>query len=161
MNYHSNRKYPLIGDTIVSSNLDILALAETHIQNSDSLHKTLAPPGFQLTHIPGRLVMVAVWASLLGNLPSKSVDAPAYYTFENIVISTVTHSKSLVVAYIYHTPDLCSSAFLDDFLFSFSFLSSLTSSFIICGDFNVHVDTDCIDQRKFLNLLDTSTLLQM
>ena len=40
------------------------------------------------------------------------------------------------------------------------FLSSLTSSFSICGDFNVNVDTDCIDQRKFLNPLDTSNLAQ-
>ena len=47
-----------------------------------------------------------------------------------------------------------------DFLHFCGFLSSLTSSFIICGDFNVHVDTDCIDQRKFLNLLDTSNLAQ-
>ena len=39
-------------------------------------------------------------------------------------------------------------------------LSSLTSSFIFCGDSNVDMDTDCIDQRKFLNLLDTSNLAQ-
>ena len=65
-----------------------------------------------------------------------------------------------VVACFYHTPGLCSAAFLDDLLFFCGFLSSLTSSFIICGDFNVLVDTDCIDQRKFLNLLDTSNLAQ-
>ena len=80
--------------------------------------------------------------------------------FENIVISIVTHSKSFVVACVYRTPGSCSSIFLDDFLFFCGFLSSLTSSFIICGDFNDHVDTDYIDQRKFLNLLDTSNLAQ-
>ena len=64
------------------------------------------------------------------------------------------------MACVYRTPGSCSSACLDDFLFFCGFLSSLTSSFIICGDFNVHVDTDCIDQRKFLNLLDTSNLAQ-
>ena len=64
------------------------------------------------------------------------------------------------MACVYRTPGSCSSAFLDDFLHFCGFLLSLTSSFIICGDFNVHVDTDCIDQRKFLNLIDTSNLAQ-
>ena len=47
-------KGPLICDTIVSNNLDILALAETHIHisDTDSLLKSVTPPGFQLTHRP-------------------------------------------------------------------------------------------------------------
>ena len=40
------------------------------------------------------------------------------------------------------------------------FLSSLTLSFVIWGDFNILVDTDCIDQQKFLNLLDSANFLQ-
>ena len=87
------------------------------------------------------------------DLTAKTVDAPTHSTFENIIISIVTHSKSFVVACVYHSLGSCSSAFLDDFLFFCGFLSSLISSFIICGKFNVHVDTDCIDRRKFLNLL--------
>ena len=43
---------------------------------------------------------------------------------------------------------------------SCGFLSSLTCSFIICGDFNVHVNTDCIDQQQFSDLLDSSNLVQ-
>ena len=87
------------------------------------------------------------------DLPAKAVDAPTYSTLENIVISIVTHSKSFVRVCIYRTPGSCSSAFLGDFLFFCAFLSSLTSCFIICGDFNVHVNIDCIDQRNFLYLL--------
>ena len=52
---HSIRnKGPLISDTIVSNNLDILALAETNIQlsDTDSLLKSVTPPGFRLTHRP-------------------------------------------------------------------------------------------------------------
>ena len=95
------------------------------------------------------------------DLPAKSVDAPTYSTFEDIVISIVTHSKSFVEACIYCTPSSFSSAFPDDFLFFCGVLSSLTSCFIIHGDFNVHVDTDCIEQRTFLNLLDTFNLPQI
>ena len=46
VNSHSIRnKGPLIGETIDSNNLDILALAETHIQLSDSLLKSITTPG--------------------------------------------------------------------------------------------------------------------
>ena len=50
-------------------------------------------------------------------LPTKLVDAPTYSTFENVVTSVATLSKSFVVACVYRTPGSCSSAFLDDFLF--------------------------------------------
>ena len=79
-------------------------------------------------------------------LPTKVVDAPTYSTFENVVTSVATLSKSFVVACVYRTPGSCSSAFLDGFLFFCGFLSSLTPSFVICCDFNIHVDTDCTDQ---------------
>ena len=39
-------------------------------------------------------------------------------------------------------------------------LSSLSPSIIVYSEFNVHVDTECIDQKRFLNLLDTSNLVQ-
>ena len=157
VNCHSIRnKGPLIGDTIVSNNLDILVLAETHIQisDTDSLLKSVTPPGFQLTHrsrMTGRGGGVGFVTRK--DLSAKTVDSPTHSTFENIVISIVTHLKLFVVTCVYRTPGSCSSAFLEDFLFFCGFLSSLTPSFIICGDFNIHVDTDCIDQRKFLKIL--------
>ena len=89
-------KGPLICDTIVLNNLDILALAETHIHisDTDSLLKSVTPPGFQLTHRPrtiGRGGGVGFISKK--NLPAKTVDAPTHSTFENIVISIVTNSK--------------------------------------------------------------------
>ena len=137
-------KGPLINDTIVSNNLDILALAETHIHisDTDSLLKSVTPPGFQLIHKPRTTGHSGDVGFLTRkNLPTKTFDAPTHSTFENIVISIVPHSKSFVVACVYCTPGSCSSAFLDDFLFFCGFLSSRTSSFIICRDFNVHVNT--------------------
>ena len=164
VNCHSiSNKGPLIGHKIVSNSLDILALAETHIKisDTDTLLKSETPPGFQVTH--------RAWTTGRGggvgfltrkDFSAKTVDAPTHSTIKNIVISIVTHSKSFVVACVYHTPGSCFSAFLEDFLFFCGFLSTLISSFIICGDLNIHVDTDCINQRKFLNLLDTSNLAQ-
>ena len=96
-------------------------------------------------------------------LPTKVVDAPTYSTFENIVISVMPPFQNLLwlcvsIVHQVHVPWL----FLMTSCFFFGgFLSSLTSSFIICGDFNIHVDTGCIDQQKFLNLLDSSNLVQI
>ena len=87
-------------------------------------------------------------------LPAKTVVAPTYSTFKNIAVSIVTHSKSFVVACIYHTPSSCSFAFLDLFLFS---LASNISHFFLhhLWRLQFHVDTHCINKRKFLNLLNT------
>ena len=142
VNYHFIRnKGPLIGDTIVSNNLDILALAKTHIQNSDTyrLLKSLTTPSFQLTQRP-QMTGRGVDFLTSKDLPGETVGAPTCSTFKNIFISIVTHSKLFVVACVYCTPGSCSSAFLDDFLFFCGFMSSLTSS-IIFLDLNVHVDT--------------------
>ena len=91
VNCHSIRnKGPLTGDTIVSNNLDILALAETYIQISDTdgLLKSVTLPDFQLTH-KTRTTGLGGGVGFLTrkDLPSKTVDAPTHSTFENIVIS--------------------------------------------------------------------------
>ena len=132
-------KGPLIDDTIVSNNLDILALAETHIyiSDTDSLLKSVTLPGFQLIHRPwttGRGGGVGFHTRKI--LPAKTVDVPTHSTFKNIVKTIVTHSKSFVVVCVYHTPGSCSSAFLDNFLFfchlSLPPSSSLETSMSMC-----------------------------
>ena len=125
----------LIVDTIVSNNLDILALVETHIQlsDTDSLLKSVTPPGIRLTHRPsttghGGGVGFLTKKELL----TKVADAATYLTFENVVTSVATLSKYFVVACVYHTPGSCSSTFLDDWMLflwfviiSYSFLCYL------------------------------------
>ena len=78
-------KGPLINDTIVSNNLDILALAETHIQisNTDRLLRSVTPPGFQLIHRP----LMTCWGGSVGlltrkDLPAEVVDTPTWSTFQ-------------------------------------------------------------------------------
>ena len=100
-------KGPLIDDTIVSNNLDILSLAETHIHisDTDSLLKSVTPPGFQLIYRPRTTGRGGGMGFLTRkNLPAWTVDAPTHSTFENIVISIVTHSKSFVVACVLSYP---------------------------------------------------------
>ena len=164
VNCHSIRsKSPWIGDTIVSNNLDILVLAETHFPNSDtdSLLMSFNSARFQLTHRPRK----TGHGCGVGFLTSKTYrlrllihqQIPLSKTLSYQLLVIQCHLLWLVsIASQVHVPLL----FLMISCFSLVFLSSLTSSFIICGDFNVHVDTDCIDQRKFFILLDTSNLAQ-
>ena len=83
----------LISDTIVSNNLVILPLAETHIQisNTDSLLKSVTPPCFLLIHrtqMSGRGGCVGFLTTK--DLTSKVVTAPTYSTFKNSIMSVVT-----------------------------------------------------------------------
>ena len=84
-----------------------------------------------------------------------------YYIFRNVIVLVATYSKSCVSDCIYRTPGACSSAYLEDFLFFSGFLSSLTSSFFICGDFYVHLYTwtqVVVTKVNFLTCLTLSTL---
>ena len=79
------------------------------------------------------------------DIPAKTVDSSTYYTFESIA-TLIQNNLSLRVSL---TPGTCLSAFLDDFLLLSGFPPSLTSS-IVCGHFNVRVDTNHIYQGKVL-----------
>ena len=53
---------------------------------------------------------------------------------------------------VYRPPASSVVKFFEDFLSYVGFLSSLSSSFVICGDFNFHVDTMlCLQQSLNLN----------
>ena len=49
--------------------------------------------------------------------------------------------------------------FLEDFLAVSGFLSSTGSSFIICGDINVHLDIECGDRSRFNDILQCCGLV--
>ena len=61
---------------------------------------------------------------------------------------------------VYHPPGSCSESFLDQFLSLLEYLSSVSHSFLICGDFNIHVDTSSNDSIKFQNCLESCNISQ-
>ena len=65
-----------------------------------------------------------------------------------------------MIACVYRPPGSCSDEFLDQFLNLFEYLSFVSSSFLMCGDFNIHVDTSSSDSTKFLNCLDSCNIAQ-
>ena len=50
---------------------------------------------------------------------------------------------------------------LDEFMFFVCFLSSVDCNYLICGDFNIHVDVPCTDSHKLKALLESCNLRQL
>ena len=52
------------------------------------------------------------------------------------------------------------SVFLGEFMSFYGFLSSLSCPTLICGDFNIHLDTDTSSSLNFKSMLDSCNLVQ-
>ena len=90
----------------------------------------------------------------------NSLDSPTYTSSENIVIGIGSATSPFMLACVYRPLGSCSDEFFDQFLNLFEYLSSVSSSFFMCGDFNIHVDTISSDSTKFLNCLDSCNITQ-
>ena len=88
------------------------------------------------------------------------MDTPTFSSFENISIAIGSAAQPLVLTCVYHPPGLCSDGFLDQFLNLLEYLPSVSPSFLICGDFNIHVDTSSNDSIKFQNCLESCNITQ-
>ena len=88
------------------------------------------------------------------------MDTPTFSSFENISIAIGSAAQPLVLTCVYHPPGSCSDGFLDQFLNLLEYLSSVSPSFLICGDFNIHVDTSSNDSIKFQNCLESCNITQ-
>ena len=94
------------------------------------------------------------------NIKFKILDSPTYTSFENIVIGIGSSTSPFTIACVYRPPGSCSDEFFDQFLNLFEYLSSVSSSSFMCGDFNIHVDTTSSDSTKFLSCLDLCNITQ-
>ena len=88
------------------------------------------------------------------------METPTFSSFENISIAIGSTTQPLVLTCVYRPPGLCSDGFLDEFLNLLKYLSSVSPSFLICGDFNIHVDTSSNDSIKFQNCLESCNITQ-
>ena len=65
---------------------------------------------------------------------SKNIDhAPNFSSLEHHTISLSFHGRSLILGALYRPPASSVQVFLEDFLSYIGFLSSLSSSFVVCG----------------------------
>ena len=68
------------------------------------------------------------------------VTSPDFRSFKSIILSCKSDLNNFAAACLYHPLGSCTTGFLENFLVLSGFLSSIGSSFIICGDINVHLD---------------------
>ena len=121
--------------TVSAHSVDILAVTETHIRREviDSLLRSIIPTGFKFCHKPrihGQDGGVGFFINKA--IQFRSVDNPTFSSFENISIAVGSAAQPLV----YCPPGSCSDGLLDQFLSLLEYLSSVSLSFLICGDFN-------------------------
>ena len=146
-------KGPCISDTVSAHSFDILAVTETHIhlEDADSLLHSIQI----LPQTPYSWPGWWCWIFINKAIQFRSVDTPTFSSFENISIAIGSAAQPLVLTCVYR-PD----SFLDQFLNVLEYLSSVSPSFLICGDFNIHVDTSSNDSIKFQNCLESCNITQ-
>ena len=153
----------MISDAVFNHSLDILSLVETHIHptDTDCLLQSITPPSYKLCQRPrAHSSGGGVGFLINSSLSHRIVDHPTFTYFECLVVSIGSNAHSKLVACVYHPPGSCSNPFYDEFYMLVEFFSSMNSSFIICGDFNIHIDTTSRDSVNFLNILDSCTITQ-
>ena len=154
-------KEPCINDTVTINSVNILAVTETHIRREemDSLLHSITPTGFKFCHKPcihscgggdGFFINKAI--------QFRSVDTSTFSSFEHISIAIGSAAQPFVLTRVYRPPGSCSDSFLDQFLNLLEHVSSVSPSFLICGDFNIHVDTSSNDSIKFQNCLESCNI---
>ena len=70
------------------------------------------------------------------------------------------HGHSLIPGALYRPLALSVQIFLEYFLSYICFLSSFSSSFVVCGDFNIHVDFVSPLVSEFKSVVDDWCLTQ-
>ena len=156
-------KGPLLQDLIKRGDLDILGLAETHIRpnDTDGLLSSLTLADYNFIQKPRCTGRGGGVGFLCRKTFSPSiVSSPVFRSFEIIILSFKSDYNSFVAACVYRPPGSCTTQFLEDFLALSGFLSSTGSSFIICGDINVHLDIECGDRSRFNDILQCCGLVQ-
>ena len=108
----------------------------------------------------GGVVGLAV-SSMRDLTPTNLVPTPTYSAFEHFLVNIDFGKIRFNIATIYRPPNLSISQFFEQFQDLLSNLITMQSSFIITGDFNLHVD-DILKTniQVFNSVMDTFNLKQ-
>ena len=93
-------------------------------------------------------------------LDFKTIHSPEFSSFENHTVCLTLDGRRLFLGVIYRPPASSVVKFFEDFLSYVGFLSSLSPSFVICGDFNLHVDIMSPTVSEFKSVMDSCCLSQ-
>jgi len=166
-----NKKSSIIYDLLSSSNYDVLALSETwHESSSSPSLLSSIPPNYTFLEIArpptnpishkhscyGGLCLI-----YKNNFSSSFNSTIKYETFECLFSTFKFPVSNLIIILIYRPPKGSISTFLDEFFSLIEYVFSLSSPFIILGDFNIHFNnTNDFYVLKFNSILKLFNLSQ-
>jgi hypothetical protein len=162
-----------IFDLSTTAQPDIFALSETWLQPTctPSALSDATPSGYSLHSQPRSSSHPCIGGGLAfltrKSFPTSSGPIFTSTSFENLAITTQLSSSKFTVFNIYRPPTSSKFAssfgsFITEFDSFLSFVASLPHSFIITGDFNIHVnDISSSQSSQFLNLLSAYNLTQL
>ena len=152
---------PILCDEIQTGNFDVFGLTETHIKTLDtpSFLNELTPEDFSLVHT-NRENKRGGGFFIKSTLDFKTIHSPEFSSHENHTVCLTLDGRRLFLGVIYRPPASSVVKFFEDFLSYVGFLSSLSSSFVICGDFNLHVNIMSPTVSEFKSVSDSCCLSQ-
>ena len=156
-------KGPTLCEEVKTGNFDVFGLTETHIKALDtpSFLNELTPEDFSLVHTNRENKRGGgVGFFIKSALDFKTIHSPEFSSLENHTVSLTLDGRRMFLGVVYRPPASSVVNFFEDFLSYVGFLSSLSSSFAICGDFNFHVDTMSPTVSEFKSVMDSCCLSQ-
>ena len=156
-------KGPILCEEVKTGNFDIFGLTETHIKALDtpSFLNELTPEDFSLVHTNRENKRGgSVGFFIKSALDFKTLHSPEFSSLENHTVSLTLNGRRMFLGVVYWPPASSVVKIFEDFLSYMGFLSSLSSSFVICGDFNFHVDTMSPTVSEFKLVIDSCCLSQ-
>ena len=165
-----HNKSPYVESFVREGNVDCFLMTETWLRESDteSHLKELTPDGFQLHHKTRKAGTNTIGSVMRGGGVGAFVDkrfnstilpTTPYSSFEHIITPTDFRKVKINLVTIYRPPK--SPKFLEQLQNLLSDIIALKSSFIITGDFNIHLDVaDDPETLKFKEILENFNLRQ-
>ena len=163
-----NKRAPLVESFVRDNGIHLLCLTETKLHESDthSHVQSLIPPGFTLLR-QDRQVQVStnrgggVACLTDERFTSSPIPSNLYPSFEHLIVHSDFGKVKLNIITVYRPPTSSVTAFFEHFQSLLSRLVSLKSSFVITGDFNLHLDqTDHNHVVTFNQILTSYNLIQ-
>ena len=158
-----SNKYSSIQKFILDNNTDVFAMSETWIRPdaSQSYLSDISPQGHTLFHRPRESRRGGGVAFLVKNeLQTSRIPTDTYSSFENLLIKISLQNKSCLFLNIYKPPSTSPATFYEQFNALLENIYPTTDNLVIIGEFNIHMDTNSNDSKKFRALLGSFDLLQ-
>ena len=136
----------------------VFGVTETHIIYLDtpSFLNELTPEDFSLVHTNRENKRGGgVDFFIKSAFDFKTIHSPEFSSLENHTVSLTLDGRRMFLGVVYRPPALSVVKFFEDFLSYVGFLSSLSSSFVICGDFNFLVNTMSPTVSEFESITDS------